>query len=481
MTATELLFERSPVGMGLHDAELRFARVNDSLAAMSAERPEDMLGRTPAELWGSGGAEAEAHMRTVLRTGRAIAGMEIAGTVRGDVRRWIFTCFPVERGLAVIIGDVTERRRTESWLTRQHARNALLATAARELDLAVGAPALAQRTAELTVPALADWAVVELVREDGSLTRSGAAGLDAQHVPDPLDGAAVALQMALSARGRVIGRLSLGAAAPERIGEDERMTARLLAEHAALALDGALLAERQTRVASELQAGLLPPVLPTVPELELAARYRAASAGTEVGGDFYDAFAARGDWVLVIGDVAGKGPAAAAITGLARHTLRAAARYERDPADALLALNDAMLQQLGGQRHCTAALVRMQSGVSGARADVRCAGHPPALVLRGDGEVDTVGRPGHPLGILDAPTFRDDSTLLRSGDVLVLYTDGITDAGGGDAGLGEAGLAEVVRSATGLPPAGVLGRIEAAVAERGTVRDDIALLAARVR
>jgi serine phosphatase RsbU (regulator of sigma subunit) len=123
----------------------------------------------------------------------------------------------------------------------------------------------------------------------------------------------------------------------------------------------------------------------------------------------------------------------------------------------------------------------MQSGVSGVRADVRCAGHPPALVLRGEGGVETVGRPGHPLGILDAPTFRDDSTLLHSGDVLVLYTDGITEAGGTEAGLGERGLVEVVRGATGLPPSGVLGRIEAAVSERGSVRDDIALLAARVR
>ena len=206
----------------------------------------------------------------------------------------------------------------------------------------------------------------------------------------------------------------LGAPAA-RFGDDERVTARLLAEHAALALDGALLAARQTQVASELQDGLLPSVLPAVPQLELAARYRAASVGTEVGGDFYDAFAAAGDWVLVIGDVAGKGPAAAAITGLARHTLRAAARYERDPADALFALNDAMLQQLGGQRHCTAALVRMHLGAEGVRADVRCAGHPPPLVLRADGGVEPVGRPGHPLGILDTPTFRDDSASSSPG------------------------------------------------------------------
>jgi len=474
MTATELLFERSPLGMALLDAELRYARVNEALAALWRTAPQDMLGQTPEELEGAGVAELQRSVASVVGGAGPIAGMEVTGVVGDDVRRWILTCFSIDDGAAIILGDVTERRRTESWLVRQHARNALLATAARELDLAAGAPALAQRVAELALPSLADGAAVELLGEDGALHRLGEAG---DEVPDAADSVT---ELTLRARGQVIGRMLLRAPAA-RFGDDERVTARLLAEHAALALDGALLAAQQTQVASELQEGLLPSVLPAVPQLELAARYRAASVGTEVGGDFYDAFAAAGDWVLVIGDVAGKGPAAAAITGLARHTLRAAARYERDPADALFALNDAMLQQLGGQRHCTAALVRMQLGPSGVRADVRCAGHPPPLVLRAGGTVEPVGRPGHPLGILDAPTFHDDSAVLESGDTLVLYTDGVTDAGGGDGGLGEEGLAGVVAVGTGLPPVALLGAIEDAVSARGSVRDDIAMLAARVR
>ena len=387
MTATELLFERSPLGMALLDAELRFTRVNEALAALWRTSPQDMLGRTPEELQGSGVSEIHRSIAAVVGGGGPIAGMEVTGVVGDDVRRWIMTCFSIDDGAAVILGDVTERRRTEKWLVRQHARNALLATAARELDLAAGAPALAQRVAELALPSLADGAAVDLLGEDGVLHRLGEAG---DGVPD---GAESVTELALRARGQVIGRMLLGAPAA-RFGDDERVTARLLAEHAALALDGALLAARQTQVASELQDGLLPSVLPAVPQLELAARYRAASVGTEVGGDFYDAFAAAGDWVLVIGDVAGKGPAAAAITGLARHTLRAAARYEHDPADALFALNDAMLQQLGGQRHCTAALVRMHLGAEGVRADVRCAGHPPPLVLRADGGSSPSAGPG---------------------------------------------------------------------------------------
>jgi PAS domain S-box-containing protein len=480
MTGTERLFERSPIGMALHDRDLRYTAVNSALAEMFGMTPAQMVGRTPTELHGDGAREAEEHMRTVLRTGRCIRAMEVAGTVRDrpdDVRRWVFTCFALgDGGLAVLLGDVTERRRTESWLTRQHARNALLATAARELDVAAGVPRLAQRVAELVVPSLADWAHVELMRDDGALELVAEARLDGR--PGRRD---EVMEVPLSARGHVLGRLVLGASQDDRLGEDELVTARMLAEHAALALDGAQLAARQTQVATQLQAGLLPPILPTVPELELAARYRAAGAGSDVGGDFYDAFATEKDWVLVIGDVAGKGPAAAAITGLARHTLRTAARYEADPADALTALNDAMLQQLAGQRHCTAALVRMQVEDDGVRAAVRCAGHPPALVLRPGGDVQPVGRPGHPLGILDEPTFRDETALLSSGDVLLLYTDGVTEAGGGDGALGEDGLADVLQRADGLQLAALLGRIEAAVAERGTVRDDIALLAARVR
>src|SRR3954465_2757830 len=154
MTATELLFERSPLGMALLDAELRYTRVNEALAALWRTAPQDMLGRTPEELQGSGVAELQRSVASVVGGGGPIAGMEVTGVVDDDVRRWILTCFSVDDGAAIILGDVTERRRTESWLVRQHARNALLATAARELDLAAGRPALRQRAVD---PGLPPW------------------------------------------------------------------------------------------------------------------------------------------------------------------------------------------------------------------------------------------------------------------------------------------------------------------------------------
>src|SRR4051794_18740675 len=181
MTATEPLFERSPLGMALLDAELRYTRVNEALAALWRTAPQDMLGRTPEELQGSGVAELQRSVASVVGGGRPISGMEVTGVVGDDVRRWILTCFSIDDGAAIILGDVTERRRTESWLVRQHARNALLATAARELDLAAGAPALAQRVAELALPSLADGAAVELLGEDGALHRLGEAGAAGPH------------------------------------------------------------------------------------------------------------------------------------------------------------------------------------------------------------------------------------------------------------------------------------------------------------
>jgi PAS domain-containing protein len=113
MTATELLFERSPLGMALFDGQLRFTRVNAALAALWRMRPEDMPGRTPEELQGSGVAEVQRSVASVVGGGSPIAGMEVTGVVDDDVRRWILTCFSVDDGAVVVLGDVTARRRTE--------------------------------------------------------------------------------------------------------------------------------------------------------------------------------------------------------------------------------------------------------------------------------------------------------------------------------------------------------------------------------
>src|SRR5207248_11443603 len=145
----------------------------------------------------------------------------------------------------------------------------------------------------------------------------------------------------LAARGRTLGALTLVAAESGRhYGPADLAVAEDLARRAAQAVDNARLFTQQRHIARTLQESLLPPKLPEIPGVEVAARYEAAGLGTEVGGDFYDLFETDGEWGVVMGDVCGKGPEAAAVTGLARYTIRAAAMRERSPSRILGILND---------------------------------------------------------------------------------------------------------------------------------------------
>lgn len=183
-------------------------------------------------------------------------------------------------------------------------------------------------------------------------------------------------------------------------------------------------------LARTLQQILLPPRLPIIPGLQVAARYVAGGTGTEILGDFYDVFPSlRGSWGLVVGDVCGKGIPAAKSTALARHTLRGAALRQTRPSLILAGLNRALLDwPADDQRFLTAiyASVRMRVGVAAVR--ICSAGHPLALVRRADGRVIVVGQPGTLLGLLPDPELSDTRQLLRPGDSMILFTDGVTEA-----------------------------------------------------
>ena len=165
-----------------------------------------------------------------------------------------------------------------------------------------------------------------------------------------------------------------------------------------------------------------------MPGLAAAVRFRPAGENIELGGDFYDLYKARdGGWAALIGDVQGKGPDAAAVTALARHTLRAAAAYEHSPSAVLTLLHRALREQRTDDRFITVAYAHMQVAVEHVRLELACGGHPLPLVVHADGSVEGVGRLGTLLGTDIDPLLADVTVELEIGDVLVLYTDGVTE------------------------------------------------------
>lgn len=191
--------------------------------------------------------------------------------------------------------------------------------------------------------------------------------------------------------------------------------------------------ERLQQLNTTLQASLLPPTLADVPGLDVAAHYHIASVD-EVGGDFYDLFPLTGGtWGMFLGDVCGKGAAAAAVTSLARYTLRAAAVYNPDPAAVLGNLNTVLNHEYNGTdpRFCTVVfgLLTPDGDRGGFWITLASGGHPPALLIRADGTADYIPTPGGQLiGVLPDAHISTTTLRLDPGDTLVLHTDGLTEA-----------------------------------------------------
>ena len=231
----------------------------------------------------------------------------------------------------------------------------------------------------------------------------------------------------ITSDGEVAGGLFFGHPEPGMFStEDEHMVAGIAAQ-SAIAIENARLYQERTRTAQTLQRALLPPHLPQIAGLELAAGYRAAGEGNEVGGDFYDVFQqGDGSWVLVVGDVCGKGPQAAAVTALARYTLRAHAVAGLRPSYMLARLNDALLRQRA-PGFVTVALARLELHERGATVELATAGHPLPIVARG-GTATPLGDVGTPLGIIEQPELPEVTLELAPGDLLAFYTDGVSEA-----------------------------------------------------
>ncbi|MBV9801845.1 MAG: serine/threonine-protein phosphatase, partial [Solirubrobacterales bacterium] len=232
------------------------------------------------------------------------------------------------------------------------------------------------------------------------------------------------------------------------------------------------------QTALTLQHSLLPADLPTIPDCELAIRFAPAGEGELVGGDFYDVFGVGSDrWAVVIGDVCGKGAPAAAVTAMARWTLRSLAGTARPPAEALRALNDAMLRQNVDGRFITVLYALVHVGDGEAHVSLASAGHPPAVVVSPAGTPVGVESTGELLGVWRDVRLDQVELDLRPGESLVLYTDGVTDQGPG----AELSAEGAIRGLTAEPTADRLAEALSHEAMRweGAQRDIMAIVVLR--
>jgi len=371
--------------------------------------------------------------------------------------------------------DLIEDGRVERAVARASGPNA----EESEASLLSRTPALQERMASAATDARVEPRFFEYV-DDADLRDVSADEEDFQFLKTLRIRSGVTVE--LRARGRLTGLLTVGVGHSERrfTQADVRFVS-VLAGRVALALDNAGLfsnlarSERErAEIAETLQRGLLPPPLPHIPGWSVAAMYRPAGAENEIGGDFYDAFRIAGGWMVVIGDVTGRGAKAAAVTAHARYTLRTAAAITGDPVIALRTLNRELLARSGTALCSVAAMTMSEDSADPVRLAV--AGHPPPLLIDGD-SVDEACKPAPVLGAFPDETWTMEATAVGRDQQLVVVTDGVTDAGGSDGRFGEERLRAVLAGVRS--PALGAQQIEGALHEftGGELDDDAAIIA----
>jgi serine phosphatase RsbU (regulator of sigma subunit)/CHASE3 domain sensor protein len=409
-----------------------------------------------------------------------------------------------------IVEPVERQRRAEAGRERLQSATAALAAASSIEDVAAATVTEATRSLDTTTAAMhmleqgalyhvgglsggrrerwgkvsmqADLPLTEVVRTGEAVFFDDVDALRERWPLSPETRAFAVLPLVAS--GRVLGALSLMFAHPITFDEDERALLLALASQSSVALARAQLYEREHSVAQTLQASLLPSALPEIEGLDLAGRLEAGAPGVDVGGDFYDAFAiSDGVWGIAIGDVCGKGVDAAALTALARHTLRAAAHERRTPSEVLEALNRAVLDESRPGQFLTAIFGRLEVLPAGRfRLVFACGGHPPPVLL----DAELAPRPlrcyGTLLGVVEDPELVDATVELEIGDTLLLYTDGLTEAGAPSRLLTTEDVARLLAKVRGHTASQTAESCldEALAASGGVIRDDIAVLVAQV-
>ena len=424
---------------------------------------------------------------------------------------------------AMIIEDVTAVKNAEL-----HSR--FLAEASRQLASSLDYAQTLRNVAWSAVPQIADWCVVDLVDPRGRRERVVAAHRDPDKLvlaerlrefePQRLDpeqgagrvvrtgeselypeitdemlvpaaaseehlrllrelGMRSVLIVAIRTPARILGTMSLvSAESGRRFGDDDVGFAEQLADRAAVAVENARLYRAQTHTAVTLQRSLLPETVPQIHGWQVSALYRPAGSEpqVEVGGDFYDFLPTEQGWLVVIGDVTGKGVKAASLTSLLRHGARFVAQTDSRPA-AILQRLDSALKQRSEVAPCTALGLRLGDDT----LTLCSAGHPMPLCVSARGEIRELGTPQLLLGVGTSYAWHDEELALERDATIVLHTDGVTDVRGSGGRFGEQRLHDVLRRYAGAAPDVLLARLDAALADFqvGPQPDDTAMIALR--
>jgi serine phosphatase RsbU (regulator of sigma subunit)/ketosteroid isomerase-like protein len=351
-----------------------------------------------------------------------------------------------------------------------------------EAGLAARKPAFQERMASAAAVERQDPVLVEFVSDED--LRANATDEEDLRFLRRL-GIRSGLTLELRARGRPTGTLTLGmTGSGRRLRSGDIQFAEVLAGRVALALDNAGLfseiarADRErAEIAETLQHGLLPPPLPHIPGWSVAAMYSPAGEQNEIGGDFYDAFRIAGGWMVVVGDVTGRGAHAAAVTAHARYTLRTAAALTADPVVALRTLNRELLSRSGIALCSVAAMAIAEDPAEPVRLAV--AGHPPPLLVEGN-SVLAATTPAPVLGAFADVAWKVERTQVTPGQQLVAVTDGITESRREHDGGERFGESRVRAELAGVTsPALAAQKIEGALRDftAGELVDDAAIIA----
>ena len=479
----ETLVLEAPVAFAFYDTDLRYRRINRMLADINGVPMGDHIGQRPTDVLPAAlGAAVEMILTEVLRTHKVIADDDFTAVspVTGELCHYQSQWFPARDeagaviGVAVLVTDVTARRRSEDALRRSQDRTVRLQQATSALGGALSTDDV-RRVITETCTSFMPGVEARLIL----VGERKAASPDAEAKNDAAMALAgkETLALPLMVSGAQIGTLTLRWPEGKRAERDDRSFLESLAGQCAIALERARLYERQRSTAAALQLSLLPAELPDARGIELAARFRPGAAEADVGGDWYDAFSLPdGRLVLVVGDVMGKGVIAAAGMGRLRAALRALAFVDPLPEAVLRGLDRVFSATEEPDQIAT--LVYLLISPAERRVAVGGAGHLPLILLRSGQEPGLVdaGSGSTPLGW---PEPRVQQTMeLGPGDILMGLTDGVVERRGYDL---DEGLAQVLAAAS--EPAesldALVEQVTTTMLGHTAGRDDATLLAVR--